>query len=196
MSEPMRISPKYNVEHWKALDFSKEDGWQKAIDIFEDRIQGRFLNIIDTIESREYAGFAVLALDCLLIETLQQFREGKSETPSRKSEEYFIRFLTETSFKQFFDSRIARMFYYQIRCGILHQAEVRESSLVLIQKETPLVSKTVDRKGLVINRKLFHTQLVNEFEKYLSLLRDSSNSELRHKLKKKMDYICRITIGD
>ena len=133
----MYISPKYTVEDWKTIDFSTEEDWHKAISIFEDRIRGRFLDLIHAIKSRTYAGFAVLALDCLLIETLQQFREGEPETPPRMSTKYFIRFLTETSFRDFFDEKTACMFYDQIRNGILHQAEVKESSRVLIRKEAP-----------------------------------------------------------
>lgn len=198
MPEALFISPKYAVEDWKSVDFSTDGGWSKAIDIFEDRIRGRFLNHIDAIKSRTYAGFAVLALDCLLIETLQQFRKGIPKTPPGRGEarRFYSSFLTETSFGCYFTEELASIFYDQIRCGILHQAEVKESSRVLMRKETPLVSKTDDNKGLVINRKLFHEQLVNEFEKYLSYLRDPSNSDLRARFKKKMDHVCRVTIGD
>jgi hypothetical protein len=192
VTESMRISPNYSVKDWKALDFSIEGGWQKAIDIFEDRIRRRFLKPISRIEEYTYAGFAVLALDCLLIETLQQFREGVPRTPDKKSCEYFVCFLTGTSFGHYFTKEMAGMFYDQIRCGILHQAETKGSSRVLKQS-VPLVGCTEDRKGLVINRKLFHQQLVREFEAYIALLRDPINQEWRDKLKKKMDYICRIS---
>lgn len=106
--EPLRIAPKGRGEHWtiedyQKIDFAQEEGWQRAIDIFEDRIQWRFLEIIAQIERNEFAGFAVMALDCLLIETLQQFYEGQETTPPRKSKEYFCRFLTETSFGKYFD---------------------------------------------------------------------------------------------
>lgn len=192
MTEPMRISPKYSVDDWKTLTFSTEKEWQEAVSIFEDRIRGRFLDIIAHIEGLEYAGFAVLALDCLLIETLQQFREGRKRTPSRKSKEYFARFLTETSFRNFFTGEMAEMFYEQIRCGILHQAEVEASSRVLIRQGVPLVNATEDYKGLVINRRLFHQQLLKVFEEYVYSLRDASNDELRSKFRKKMNYICRV----
>ena len=192
----MRISPQYRVYHWNALTFSNEEDWQKAIVIFEDRIRGRFLKFIDLIKDCEFSGFAVLALDCLLIETLQQFREGEEKTPRQKSEKYFVRFLTETSFGEFLTEDTAKKFYDQIRCGILHQAEVKENSLVRIRQNEPLVKSTEDDKGVVVNRKLFHEQLVKVFEEYLSYLRDPSNEDERGKFKKKMDYICRVPLGD
>jgi len=191
----MRISKNFTCDDWKALTFSTEKEWQKAIDIFEDRIYTRFLRFIELIEGHENSGFAVLALDCLLIETLQQFREGVPETPRKKSKEYFLRFLTGTLFGKFFDRGLAEMFYEQIRCGILHQAEIKGSSRVLIRQQVPLVSLAEDGNGLIVNRKLFHRQLIEEFENYVSQLRENNppDEKLRHNLKRKMDYICRIS---
>ena len=189
----MYISPQYTDDDWRKLSFSTEDEWQKAIDIFKDRVHGRFLEPISRIEEYIYAGFAVLALDCLLIETLQQFRKGIRSTSPGEGETFFALFLTETSFGSYFTKKMAEKFYQQIRCGILHQAEVKENSKVLIRKDTPLIKYTGDRKGLVINRKLFHQQLVREFEDYVARLREPSNQELREGFRKKMNYICRVS---
>jgi len=183
----MRISPQYTDADYKRLTFSAESEWQTAIDIFEDRIFGRFLKFVSYIEGYTYAGFAVLALDCLLIETLQQFHEGVAETPRRCSETFFVRFLTKTSFG--FTEDQAKKFYNDIRCGILHQAEVKGSSKVRVDT-MPLVKYTDDRKGLVINRKLFHQQLVHEFKDYVARLRNGTDQQLRDNFKKKMEYIC------
>ncbi len=193
VSDSLRISPHYTAGHWIALDLSTEEGWQKAIDILVDRIDGRFLKFISVIERCTYSGFVVLALDCLLIETLQQFREGAHRTPPRESREYFVRFLTETSFGRYFTSQTAEMFYRQIRSGIIHQAELEGSSKILVRENIPLVKYADDGEGLVINRRLFHQQLLREFEAYIDELRDSSSQELREKFKKKMEYICRVS---
>lgn len=187
----MWISPNYSDQDWRILDFSKETDWQKAIEIFADRIHGRFLKPISMFEKDyDYAGFAVLALDCLLIETLQQFRMGKAKTPSGKVEENFISFLTETSFREFFNQDTAKMFYQQFRNGILHQAEVKGTSR--IRRTGDLVTLTLDGNGLIINRKLFHKQLVQEFTDYMDKLRNPANRQLRVNFKKKMDYISRV----
>ena len=47
--------------------------------MLEDRLNPRFFDAIKAIDKQDFAGFAVLALDSLLIETLQQFREGVGE---------------------------------------------------------------------------------------------------------------------
>jgi hypothetical protein len=126
----MQISPKYNVSHWTRLDLREESEWEKAVDILRDRIQGRFLWMTERIVDVEYSGFAVLALDSLLIETLQQFKEGVDETPFGKGKPYFKKFLTKTSFGEHFNETMAGIFYDDFRCGILHKAEIKGSSKV------------------------------------------------------------------
>ncbi len=189
----IRSSKTWTIKDWKEIDFSHESGWQKAIDIFEDRIRGRFLDVIDIFECRNGAGFAVLALDCLLIETLQQFREGKAETPKGKSGEYFRLFLNETSFKDHFDNNLANQFYDQIRCGILHQAEVKKSSRVQTKVEIPLIEQDGNH-GITVNRRKFHEKLALVFQEYVNALRknDPPDQPLRDNFRKKMDAICRI----
>lgn len=189
MQEAIYISPKYTTEDWKRLDFSKEEDWQRAVDILEDRIRGRFFDIVDKIQGESFAGFAVMALDCLLIETLQQFFEGVHETPSGKSREYFEKFLTQTAFREDFDGEMAQAFYRKIRCGILHQAEIRGNSRIRIDAPD-LVSWTDDCRGLIINRKKFHQKLESVFQKYLAWLRDGADQDLRKKFRRKMDAIC------
>jgi len=98
----MRISRNYKAEHWNALTFNAEGDWQKGVDIFMDRLTTRYLLHIQRLLRHRTSGFAVLTLDCALIETLEQFRRGVPETPYGKGKEYFSAFLTETSFSQDF----------------------------------------------------------------------------------------------
>lgn len=190
----MRISRNYTVEDWKSLTFAEEKDWCQAVDIFRDRMETRFLSFVRLIEKNEYAGFAVLALDCLLIETLQQFFCGKKETPRGKNKEYFIHFLTNTSFSQYFDKDKATRFYECIRCGILHQGEVKGNSRVLIGKEVPLARLPNNGNGLIINRRLFHKELLKVYEDYASKILNCGNESqiLRANFRRKMDYICQI----
>jgi hypothetical protein len=119
----LRISRKYTVDDWKHLRFKSETDWDLGVAMFEDRVETRYLEHIRTLLPRKTSGFAVLALDSALIETLEQFRRGKPKTPGKKSWEYFVSFLTETAFGQHFDRTLAILFYNTIRCGLLHQSE-------------------------------------------------------------------------
>ena len=183
----------WTINDWEEIDFSQDPGWQKAINIFEDRYRGRFLDIIDIISCRNGAGFAVMALDCLLIETLQQFREGVEETPRGQSRKYFCRFLTQTSFKDYFNDELANLFYDQIRCGILHQAEVKKSSRIQTRDSVQLISKD-ETGGIIINRRKLHKMMESVFQEYVNALRknDLPDDVIRENFQKKMNVICRI----
>lgn len=189
----MRISPRYYVADWESIAFSREEDWQKAIDIFRDRIESRYLRYVRQIEGDNNAGFVIMALDCLLIETLQQFYLGEMMTPPRKSRDHFISFLTQRGFGTHFTKETAERFYKDIRNGILHQAEVKGSSKIMVRRELPLVKQSDDKKGIIINRRLFHMQLLNEFEEYISRLKDPEETELRKNFRKKMNYICQLS---
>lgn len=82
----MEISPSYRTLDWQQLNLSldsSEEDWQEGIKMFQDRISRRYLVYIDEINRGRFSGFAVMALSCLLIETLQQFFEGVDRTPKK-----------------------------------------------------------------------------------------------------------------
>jgi hypothetical protein len=185
----MRISRNYKADHWKALTFTSEADWQKAVDMFYDRLKTRYLLHIQRLLRHSTSGFAVLTLDCALIETLQQFRKGTRKTPGGEVQQYFISFLTETSFSKHIDEELAKVFYKKIRCGLIHQAEV-ESSLVKRSTTLPMIEFTKDRKGLNINATAFHTQLEQAIDEYADMLRKPGSTEVRTAFRTKMDFIC------
>lgn len=83
--EVLRISPQYTADEWGKLDENREEHWPSAVAMLRDRIEGRFLRHAQQCLKSPDSGFVVLAIDCLLLETLQQFRcgivdgRGKSE---------------------------------------------------------------------------------------------------------------------
>ena len=184
----MYISPRYSVSNWKMLNLSTPSDWQTAVRVLEDRLNARFFDAAEAIDQQDFAGFAVLALDCLLIETLQQFKEGVGETPRRKGEQYFVNFLTTAPFSSYFTKASATKFYCHFRCGILHQAEIKAISKV--RRVAPLTAPTPDGKGLIINRKLFHSTLRKAFAAYLRALRNRSDALLFQHFVNKMNHIC------
>lgn len=84
----IKISPKYTQKDWLDLDLSKNstEEWNKAIEIFKDRINGRYFKQIEALNNNPdisiklFSGFAILSITCLLIETLEQFWEGNITT--------------------------------------------------------------------------------------------------------------------
>jgi hypothetical protein len=160
--------------------------------MFEDRVETRYLEHIRVLLPRATSGFAVLALDCALIETLEQFRQGKGTTPDKHGKRYFVAFLTQTAFKGHFDEALAKLFYKTIRCGLLHQAEAGGNSRVKRGTDLAVASYTSDKKGIVVNKDKFHTILETVIHEYVEILRAGTDIKLREAFIKKMNYICRV----
>lgn len=214
-SRPMWIAPSrypdiryWTVDHWKALTFTTEGDWKAAIEIFEDRIQYRYLDAIEVMQENDNQhyrqhkqrrfGFAMMALDCLLIETLAQFYTGVPESPKKENRKFYIAFLSNKSFvlKQFFDTeQLAEAFYDTIRCGILHQAETKEDSRIRFFDDENYADEPFellkDGKSLKIYWANFHPKVRSEFETYCAHLRANDMTGLRKNFRQKMDFICR-----
>jgi len=168
--------------------------WERATCILEQRIRGRFIDAVDFLiaddENRPPAerrfGFTVLAVDCFLIETLEAFRQGLTDTRSKSKELCVSVLLKRNAFKEFFVSeKLATRFYYEFRCGLAHNAQVFGSGR--IWSVGPLL--TLDGDRITVNRTAFQHALVREFQEYLTDLRDPANEALRENLRTKMNFI-------
>jgi hypothetical protein len=167
------------------------------VEIFRDRIEGRFLKPIRLIaEDRdigEFSGFSILALDCLIIETLNQFYSGLDETEGAHDKAFWNFFKNSEFFKNHFSRKKAFTFYSHYRCGILHQAQTKKKSVVRIDQKTMIQSVEGDiSEGLIVDRSIFHEAIENEFSSYLERLKKGGeeNAELRSNFVKKMNFIC------
>ena len=195
----MYIAPGIDRDEWLKLELDNAGGspdWNRAIEIFNARIQSRYLEPVDLLikadESRSPIerryGFSIIAIDCLLIETLQSFRDGLTDTKN-KSKEMFKKFLTERKgFREHFDKTQAETFFYDFRCGILHQAEIMGPSLLW---SVGLLKGEKADATPYINRTKVHEVLKDELKQYAAELKDPSNSELRKNFRTKMDFISR-----
>jgi hypothetical protein len=188
----MRISRNYKVEDWKQLSFKGQADWDKAVAIFEDRLETRYLEHIRAVLDRKTSGFVVLALDSALIETLEQFWRGTRSTPYRQGKSYFISFFGRTSFSNHFDDKLGGLFYETIRCGLLHQSEAKSNSRIKRGTDGPLVAYTMDHTGVVVNTNKFHALLERVVQEYATDLRDPNSEKPREAFRRKMNYICRI----
>ena len=80
-SRPLWLSPSYTEKDWDDAFDGCED-WDTAINIVEDRIKGRWLDVVDELLRVPHSGFAILALDFIVIEALWSFRNGRA-APNR-----------------------------------------------------------------------------------------------------------------
>lgn len=130
-------------------------------------------------------GFAIMALCCLLIETLQSFREPRK---GQSSADVFKKFLRLPAFRGEFDEDgIATRFVRGIRDGILHEAETRRWVIWRNDPDGRILEPRGD--GYALNRTEFCKALKSEFESYLQQLRNPQNQDPRKRFLKKMNDI-------
>ena len=185
------ISPQYHKDDYLRLNLSlssSQEVWSTAVDILRDRIYGRFFNQIDVLSADINAnGFTIMALNCLLIETLFQFRDGKEETPRPNSRTYPA-FLTQAFPSVFENRQIAESFYSNIRCGILHSAQTKNESRLSDRTDCVV---TYDGDTLVVSVKGMSSLLATYFEDYLQKLLNKDEIKLRSNFIAKMSFVCR-----
>ena len=186
-----------------------ERDWERAVDIFERRMRERFflcIKELENVRTRDHVpipdkpnpdrplpeeslttGFAIMALCCLLIDTMQFFRAGaptwtppekcprpeKCANPSLGTGKAFVRFLTECLS---FEEKDAKKFYDGIRNGILHQAETRGWVIRREKPEDRVVA--CETKPYILNRTLFCNALRNWLVLYVHQLRDPKETDL------------------
>lgn len=188
--DALRISPRFTSNDWYALERDSQDDWAKAADMVKDRLDGRFLHYAGNCLRSPYSGFVVLAIDSLLIETLQQFREGITNGHG-KSKDMVTRFLAGQRFQPEFDQVARNAYYSDIRCGLLHQAEAKRMWLIRRGQEA-MLQPSPDGQGYVIDVRVFHKAVRGSMNDYLRELRQPTSNELRANLWTKMDHICSV----
>jgi hypothetical protein len=137
-------------------------------DFIFQRLQSRYLKPFqfpDTNFTEQFKnGFSIMANCCLLIETLQSFKNGW-ENSGNKSALAFRQFLsTETNFAVFKNKE--QEFYTNVRCGILHQGETT-GGWTINREGTDLF----DRKTLVVDSIIFAQELEKSLAGYSDKLK-------------------------
>lgn len=100
---------------------------QGIADLIRLRHRERYVNPVECSTAKH--GFASMALACLLIETVQSFREGLGDTKGHSRDMFRIFLKHEPGFAIF--AGIADRFFEDVRCGLLHQGETRKGWTVM-----------------------------------------------------------------
>jgi hypothetical protein len=143
-----------------------------------ERFEERYFRPV--IDSKSKHGFTVMAIACLIIETLESFYQGRADT-KRFSKKMFSDFFARCSGLESFGEN-GDWFFTDIRCGILHQAETLNGWKIL--RSGPLL----ESKNKVINA----TALMKQLQKAARLYAKAMQSDeiLWKNFCKKVDAIC------
>lgn len=183
-------------------DFSNEALWHNALDFFEVRLNERYINPAKEIQNNlgmSGEGFAITTILCSLVETLETFHEGqcyKSEKPigtneygNGKSESIFISFLSKRSpFSNIFTEPLAKDFYKNVRCALLHEAMTRNGWIIRAKINTNELLE--QGNGTKILNRLYFLKLTEEYIKqYRHQVLNSKDR--KDAFIRKMDCICK-----
>ncbi|QEH39413.1 hypothetical protein [Chitinophaga sp. XS-30] len=151
----------------KWIKVKDEAAKSDLIKLIYHRFSNRYVKHLHHIDS----GFLKMAVSCLMIETLESFRQGKKDTKGKGvGQKMFKDFFTteEKLFPGFKD--IAPDFYSSIRCGIMHQAETTNAWRVLRKGDL------LDKENRTINSTKFVEALDKALGNYVDSLKASDFS--------------------
>ncbi len=215
-----RIAGERTIGEWKTTCASlkganNEEAWRKAYaDFFTERLQARYFSPIDILRSLgshcgngqkpwQGEGFAIVALQCTLIEFLGATLKGqsyvhKSELKNRKdhkkkehvyseSGDMFVWFLrTAPPFKDLFGAKDDALdFYKSVRCALLHEARTKNNWKILAESSS---SPCIDVKKKIVYR----NNLQDAFATFAKWYGDEliKNKDYQEAFIRKFDSLC------
>ncbi|MGI0133792.1 MAG: hypothetical protein ACREBW_02385 [Candidatus Micrarchaeaceae archaeon] len=176
-----KLSKSCTVSRYLSLQEARD---RDAIACFViERFEERYLVPIEADSAKKH-GFTIMAVSCLMIESLESFRRGWKDT-SNRSKLAFCSFFSH--WDQFADFRpVSREFYKHVRCGILHHAETTGGWRI--------IRSGLIRANTTVNATKFSGALRNVLRSYSSSLRSEDwDSEAWRGFRKKMEAICQNT---
>lgn len=188
----MKISKNYTSDYYNKLnlDFNNQSDWDKAINILKERIEERFFYSIDLLISSEKDNkpkdntfwFSILAISCLLIETIQWFKEG-IYNHNWKSKRLIKNFCKDI----WLDDKEQNIIYFNIRCWVLHKWEIENCLLFSHNGNENIITKYSEDE-IVIERTIFYKKIKEEFYNYLNKLKYERGLKINYI--KVMNWIC------
>lgn len=147
--------------------------------IYEDRVKTWFLEIAESLKKDNEAGFVILSIAIAYIEGNQQFRDGKSS--HNQSKKFFIKGMRRIFDKANVPESILKSYYDQIRCGLFHDGMTKKNVVISGEFPNPInyIGNQNGQGGLIkINPHKFLDKIKEDFEEYVSQLKDGSVPEI------------------
>lgn len=211
----MEIAGKLTIKDWidlvgnieeneVTIDYDSNEKWSLAFYFFEERIRTRYLNPIEAIlkmDDNLGEGFAVVNLQCSLIEMIECFINGlifnypnfikpSGAIYNKGSKSVFESFFKER--KPFCGLDIDGLdFYKSVRCGLLHETQTKNGWIIRAEG----IDKSIENK--IIFRNNFQRELEDLIIDYKSSivegkkLNNIESIELRKNFISKFNHICK-----
>jgi len=185
MIENVLLSSSVTIAKYRQIEAEKN---RAAIaDFIMERFTERYIRPLRGDPIMKH-GFCTMAIACLMIEALESFSQGWSDTRNRSRDTFrlfFQRCLDQgLELGNLADGKLADDFYYGVRCGILHQAETTNGWRIL--RKGPLYNPDTKR----INATKFHDELEKALQFFCDTLKQSDwDSRVWQNLIRKMEAV-------
>lgn len=201
----MQIAGKLTDKDWEelviCLDITKQENWGTAFNFFEQRITTRYLNPIKAIldmDLRTGEGFAVVNLQCSLIETIECFYRGWCHIEYKKyidSDGAKISKSNVEIFKLFFLNRepfkIKEIdgsdFCNNVRNALLHETQTK-CNWKIKSGNVEIYEKVEVNK--IIYREAFQRGIETLISNYKNEIIQGNDDKLRKNFIAKFNHIC------
>lgn len=189
----LKIAGELTIKDWKDLvgeqnnlkiNYKDNEKWGLAFHFFEERIRTRYLNPINTIlnlKLNEGEGFAVVNLQCSLIETIESFingwvyfNDGKIKPNGwfdKTIKNYNSKVNSQYIFENFFKNHVpfnvinGTSFYFSVRCALLHETQTKNNWKIRKGVEGGDFFKELNGEKIIF-RGNFQKELKNLIERY------------------------------
>lgn len=206
--DDIKIAGKLNLNDWrttkKTLKSNYNHNWEQAYYFFELRICSRYLKPIHSIiDINKYngEGFAIVNLQCSLIETIESFLSGiihrhpNFYLPNKKAfksnsliyKSFFKRFKKE------FNNIKGEDFYSNVRNSLLHETQTKKNWKIHANSSLPY-KKELNYHYLYRNK--FQEVIEKILKEYKNCIINGNNfyeipiCDLRENFITKLDHIC------
>lgn len=215
INNDIKIANNLTIKDWEDLEKSlkneKDENWDVAFNFFEERIKTRYLNPIKAVLDSDLKigeGFAVVNLQCSLIETIEcfingwkfsvkpygWFRNGIEPLNKQQINNSYI-------FQNFFKKRIpfknlhidGNVFFESVRCGLLHETQTKNGWKIRAKGK----GKSIENK--TIYRNDFQNDIEVLIQKYKEaivkgeIFDKMGGDVLRENFISKFNHICEIS---
>lgn len=207
----IKIAENLTVNDWEnlanILDTKKNTHWDYAFSFLETRINSRYIDPIKAIQNLNFKGegFAIVSLQCSLIETLESFICGiihkhpyfyiKNKKSFRHNKTIYINFFNR--FKKKFNYLNGELFFLSVRNPLLHETQTKNNWKILLGNLGEEKAYTIEFDKHIIYRNNFHKKLIDIFNEYKYSIIYNKNFygippiELRENFISKFNHICK-----
>lgn len=221
--DKIEIAGKLTIGDWEKIEFTVGVDWDKAFQFFEERITTRYLEPISVIRQMNNIngeGFAMVNLQCSLIETIESFYNGWIYQPYNDNKTglkkgYYEKNLkgnpisgktNQSIFKSFFQNREpfkglikGNEFYQNVRCGLLHETQTKNGWIIHADSNESEMFFKKDGDKKILYRNNFQDALKSLIDNYKKAIisgekfGDKTTEELRENFIAKFNHICELS---